>query len=98
MTAKKKLASARDCRREPPPCVYLVDSAGIPAFASELFPIRSLRTLFKPCAPSLHRHRKSPRVSMHAAIAYVPAMCDEAIIVNVRADFFWGSPLVRARP
>ena len=102
MTVKKHLRAQEIAAENHLPCVYLVDSGG--AFLplqDEVFPDRDhFGRIF------YHQARLSaagiPQVavvmgSCTAGGAYVPAMCDEAIIVKRQGTIFLGGPpLVRA--
>src|SRR6266576_3928504 len=102
MTVKKHLRAQEIAEQNHLPCVYLVDSGGafLPLQA-EIFPDRDHfgRIFF-------HQARMSaagiPQVavvlgSCTAGGAYVPAMCDETVIVREQGTIFLGGPpLVKA--
>ncbi|MEX2126303.1 MAG: carboxyl transferase domain-containing protein [Woeseia sp.] len=102
LTVKKHLRAQEIAEQNALPCVYLVDSGG--AFLpkqDEVFPDRDHfgRIFFNQARMSA---RGIPQVaavlgSCTAGGAYVPAMCDEAIIVrNQGTIFLGGPPLVKA--
>jgi 3-methylcrotonyl-CoA carboxylase beta subunit len=102
LTVKKHLRAQEIAEQNVLPCVYLVDSGG--AFLpkqDEVFPDRDHfgRIFFNQARMSA---RGIPQVaavlgSCTAGGAYVPAMCDEAIIVrNQGTIFLGGPPLVKA--
>ncbi len=102
MTVKKHLRAQEIALENHLPCIYLVDSGG--AFLpmqDEVFPDRDHfgRIFYNQAALSA---RGIPQLavvmgSCTAGGAYVPAMCDEAIIVrNQGTIFLGGPPLVKA--
>src|SRR5690606_28871127 len=102
LTVKKHLRAQEIAEQNRLPCIYLVDSGG--AFLpkqDEVFPDRDHfgRIFFNQARMSA---RGIPQVaavlgSCTAGGAYVPAMCDEAIIVrNQGTIFLGGPPLVKA--
>jgi len=102
LTVKKHLRAQEIAEQNALPCVYLVDSGG--AFLpkqDEVFPDRDHfgRIFFNQARMSA---RGIPQIaavlgSCTAGGAYVPAMCDEAIIVrNQGTIFLGGPPLVKA--
>ena len=102
ITVKKHLRAQEIALENHLPCVYLVDSGG--AFLPlqhEVFPDRDHfgRIFYNQAQLSA---RNIPQIavvmgSCTAGGAYVPAMCDEAIIVkNQGTIFLGGPPLVRA--
>lgn len=102
LTVKKHLRAQEIAEQNALPCVYLVDSGG--AFLpkqDEVFPDRDHfgRIFFNQARMSA---RGVPQIaavlgSCTAGGAYVPAMCDEAIIVrNQGTIFLGGPPLVKA--
>ncbi|MBL8064392.1 MAG: methylcrotonoyl-CoA carboxylase [Chthonomonadaceae bacterium] len=101
-TVKKHLRAQEIALENHLPCVYLVDSGG--AFLplqSEVFPDRDHfgRIFYNQAQLSA---RKIPQIaavmgSCTAGGAYVPAMCDETVIVrNQGTIFLGGPPLVKA--
>ena len=102
MTIKKKLRAQEIAAENRLPCVYLVDSGGafLPMQA-DVFPDREHfgRSFFNQARMSA---RGIPQVavvmgSCTAGGAYVPAMCDESVIVRGTGTIFLGGPpLVRA--
>jgi 3-methylcrotonyl-CoA carboxylase beta subunit len=102
LTVKKHLRAQEIAEQNALPCIYLVDSGG--AFLpmqEEVFPDRDHfgRIFFNQARMSA---RGIPQIaavmgSCTAGGAYVPAMCDEAIIVrNQGTIFLGGPPLVKA--
>ena len=102
LTVKKHLRAQEIAEQNHLPCIYLVDSGG--AFLprqDEVFPDRDHfgRIFFNQARLSA---RGIPQIaavmgSCTAGGAYVPAMCDEAIIVrNQGTIFLGGPPLVKA--
>ncbi|MEX1266121.1 MAG: carboxyl transferase domain-containing protein, partial [Woeseia sp.] len=102
MTVRKHLRAQEIAEQNGLPCVYLVDSGG--AFLpmqDEVFPDRDHfgRIFYNQARMSA---RGIPQIaavlgSCTAGGAYVPAMCDEAIIVrNQGTIFLGGPPLVKA--
>lgn len=102
LTVKKHLRAQEIAEQNGLPCIYLVDSGG--AFLpkqDEVFPDRDHfgRIFFNQARMSA---RGIPQIaavlgSCTAGGAYVPAMCDEAIIVrNQGTIFLGGPPLVKA--
>lgn len=102
MTVKKHLRAQEVALENHLPCVYLVDSGG--AFLplqDEVFPDREHfgRIFYNQAQLS---SRNIPQIavvmgSCTAGGAYVPAMCDEAIIVKEQGTIFLGGPpLVKA--
>ncbi|MDJ0656122.1 MAG: carboxyl transferase domain-containing protein [Xanthomonadales bacterium] len=102
MTVKKHLRAQEVAEENHLPCVYLVDSGG--AFLplqDEVFPDREHfgRIFYNQARLSA---RNIPQIavvmgSCTAGGAYVPAMCDESIIVrNQGTIFLGGPPLVKA--
>jgi len=102
MTVKKHLRAQEIAAENHLPCVYLVDSGG--AFLplqDEVFPDRDHfgRIFYNQARLSA---RNIPQVavvmgSCTAGGAYVPAMCDESIIVKQQGTIFLGGPpLVKA--
>ncbi len=102
MTVKKHLRAQEIALENHLPCIYLVDSGG--AFLplqDEVFPDRDHfgRIFYNQSRLSA---RNIPQIavvmgSCTAGGAYVPAMCDEAIIVkNQGTIFLGGPPLVKA--
>ena len=102
MTVKKHLRAQEIAAENRLPCVYLVDSGG--AFLpmqDEVFPDREHfgRIFFNQARMSSQGIPQIAVVmgSCTAGGAYVPAMCDEAIIVKKQGTIFLGGPpLVRA--
>ena len=102
MTVKKHLRAQEIAAENQLPCVYLVDSGG--AFLplqDEVFPDREHfgRIFFNQARMSAEGIPQIAVVmgSCTAGGAYVPAMCDEAIIVRKQGTIFLGGPpLVRA--
>jgi 3-methylcrotonyl-CoA carboxylase beta subunit len=102
MTVKKHLRAQEIARENRLPCIYLVDSGG--AFLplqDEVFPDKEHfgRIFYNQARMSA---RNIPQVavvmgSCTAGGAYVPAMCDESIIVRGQGTIFLGGPpLVKA--
>lgn len=102
LTVKKHLRAQEIAEQNGLPCVYLVDSGG--AFLprqDEVFPDRDHfgRIFYNQARLSAKGIPQIAAVmgSCTAGGAYVPAMCDEAIIVrNQGTIFLGGPPLVRA--
>ena len=102
ITVKKHLRAQEIAADNHLPCVYLVDSGG--AFLpmqSEVFPDREHfgRIFYNQAQLSAHGIAQLAVVmgSCTAGGAYVPAMCDEAIIVRKQGTIFLGGPpLVKA--
>ena len=102
MTVKKHLRAQEIAAENRLPCIYLVDSGG--AFLplqDEVFPDREHfgRIFFNQARMSAEGIPQIAVVmgSCTAGGAYVPAMCDEAIIVRKQGTIFLGGPpLVRA--
>ena len=102
MTVKKHLRAQEVARENRLPCVYLVDSGG--AFLplqDEVFPDREHfgRIFFNQARLSAENIPQVAVVmgSCTAGGAYVPAMCDESIIVKEQGTIFLGGPpLVKA--
>ncbi len=102
MTVKKHLRAQEIARENRLPCVYLVDSGG--AFLplqDEVFPDREHfgRIFYNQARLSADNIPQIAVVmgSCTAGGAYVPAMCDESIIVkNQGTIFLGGPPLVKA--
>ncbi|PNS08329.1 Acetyl-CoA carboxylase carboxyltransferase component (subunits alpha and beta) [Lysobacter silvestris] len=102
MTVKKHLRAQQVARENHLPCVYLVDSGG--AFLplqDEVFPDREHfgRIFYNQARMSADNIPQVAVVmgSCTAGGAYVPAMCDESIIVkNQGTIFLGGPPLVKA--
>jgi 3-methylcrotonyl-CoA carboxylase beta subunit len=102
MTVKKHLRAQEFAAENHLPCVYLVDSGG--AFLplqDEVFPDREHfgRIFYNQARLSAAGITQLAVVmgSCTAGGAYVPAMCDEAIIVKKQGTIFLGGPpLVRA--
>ena len=102
LTVKKHLRAQEIAEENHLPCIYLVDSGG--AFLplqDEVFPDKEHfgRIFFNQARMSA---KKIPQVavvmgSCTAGGAYVPAMCDETIIVKEQGTIFLGGPpLVKA--
>ncbi len=102
LTVKKHLRAQEIAQENHLPCIYLVDSGG--AFLplqDEVFPDREHfgRIFYNQANMSA---KKLPQIavvmgSCTAGGAYVPAMCDESIIVrNQGTIFLGGPPLVKA--
>ncbi len=102
MTVKKHLRAQEVARENNLPCVYLVDSGG--AFLplqDEVFPDREHfgRIFYNQARMSAENIPQIAVVmgSCTAGGAYVPAMCDESIIVKDQGTIFLGGPpLVKA--
>ncbi len=102
MTVKKHLRAQEVARENHLPCVYLVDSGG--AFLplqDEVFPDKEHfgRIFYNQARMSAHNIPQIAVVmgSCTAGGAYVPAMCDESIIVREQGMIFLGGPpLVKA--
>jgi 3-methylcrotonyl-CoA carboxylase beta subunit len=102
ITVKKHLRAQEIATQNHLPCVYLVDSGG--AFLplqSEVFPDRDHfgRIFYNMARMSAMRIAQVAVVmgSCTAGGAYIPAMCDESIIVRDQGTIFLGGPpLVRA--
>jgi len=102
LTIKKHLRAQEVAQQNRLPCIYLVDSGG--AFLpkqDEVFPDRDHfgRIFFNQARMSSEGIPQIAAVlgSCTAGGAYVPAMCDEAIIVkNQGTIFLGGPPLVKA--
>ncbi|TXK65689.1 carboxyl transferase domain-containing protein [Alkalisalibacterium limincola] len=102
MTVKKHLRAQEIARENRLPCVYLVDSGG--AFLplqDEVFPDREHfgRIFYNQARLSAENIPQIAVVmgSCTAGGAYVPAMCDESIIVREQGTIFLGGPpLVKA--
>ncbi|MTJ80965.1 MAG: methylcrotonoyl-CoA carboxylase [Telmatospirillum sp.] len=102
LTLKKHLRTQQIAREQRLPCLYLVDSGGVYLpLQEELFPDethfgRIFRNIAEMSAMGL------PQVaavmgSCTAGGAYIPAMCDETVIVRGNGSIFLGGPqLVRA--
>lgn len=102
MTVKKHLRAQEVARENKLPCVYLVDSGG--AFLplqDEVFPDKEHfgRIFYNQARLSAENIPQIAVVmgSCTAGGAYVPAMCDESIIVREQGTIFLGGPpLVKA--
>lgn len=102
MTVKKHLRAQEVARENRLPCVYLVDSGG--AFLplqDEVFPDKEHfgRIFYNQARMSAENIPQIAVVmgSCTAGGAYVPAMCDESIIVKEQGTIFLGGPpLVKA--
>lgn len=102
MTVKKHLRAQQVAQENRLPCVYLVDSGG--AFLplqDEVFPDREHfgRIFYNQARLSAENIPQIAVVmgSCTAGGAYVPAMCDESIIVKEQGTIFLGGPpLVKA--
>ena len=102
MTVKKHLRAQEVARENCLPCIYLVDSGG--AFLplqDEVFPDREHfgRIFYNQARMSADNIPQVAVVmgSCTAGGAYVPAMCDESIIVKGQGTIFLGGPpLVKA--
>ena len=102
LTVKKHLRAQEIAEQNHLPCVYLVDSGG--AFLprqDEVFPDREHfgRIFYNQARLSAKGIPQIAAVmgSCTAGGAYVPAMCDEAIIVREQGTIFLGGPpLVKA--
>ena len=102
LTVKKHLRAQEIAEQNHLPCIYLVDSGGafLPA-QDDVFPDRDHfgRIFFNQARMSAKGIPQIAAVlgSCTAGGAYVPAMCDEAIIVrNQGTIFLGGPPLVKA--
>jgi 3-methylcrotonyl-CoA carboxylase beta subunit len=102
LTVKKHLRAQEIARQNRLPCLYLVDSGGanLPN-QDEIFPDREHfgRIFFNQANMSAEGIAQVAAVmgSCTAGGAYVPAMCDEAVIVrNQGTIFLGGPPLVKA--
>ncbi len=102
MTVKKHLRAQEIARENHLPCIYLVDSGG--AFLplqDEVFPDREHfgRIFYNQARMSADNIPQVAVVmgSCTAGGAYVPAMCDESVIVKEQGTIFLGGPpLVKA--
>ncbi len=102
MTVKKHLRAQEIARENKLPCIYLVDSGG--AFLplqDEVFPDKEHfgRIFYNQARLSAENIPQIAVVmgSCTAGGAYVPAMCDESIIVKEQGTIFLGGPpLVKA--
>jgi 3-methylcrotonyl-CoA carboxylase beta subunit len=102
MTVKKHLRAQEIARENRLPCIYLVDSGG--AFLplqDEVFPDREHfgRIFYNQARLSAENIPQVAVVmgSCTAGGAYVPAMCDESVIVRDQGTIFLGGPpLVKA--
>src|SRR5690606_12491564 len=102
ITVKKHLRAQEVARENKLPCIYLVDSGG--AFLplqDEVFPDREHfgRILYNQARLSAENIPQVAVVmgSCAAGGAYVPAMCDESVIVKGQGTIFVGCPqLVKA--
>ena len=102
VTVKKHLRAQEVARENRLPCIYLVDSGGanLPN-QDEIFPDRDHfgRIFFNQARMSAAGIPQIASVmgSCTAGGAYVPAMCDEAVIVRDQGTIFLGGPpLVKA--
>jgi len=102
LTVKKHLRAQEVAMQNRLPCLYLVDSGGanLPN-QDEIFPDRDHfgRIFFNQANMSAARIPQLAAVmgSCTAGGAYVPAMCDEAVIVRGQGTIFLGGPpLVKA--
>ena len=102
MTVKKHLRAQEIARENRLPCIYLVDSGGayLP-LQDEVFPDREHfgRIFYNQARLSAENIPQIAVVmgSCTAGGAYVPAMCDESIIVKEQGTIFLGGPpLVKA--
>jgi 3-methylcrotonyl-CoA carboxylase beta subunit len=102
LTVKKHLRAQEIAQQNNLPCIYLVDSGGafLPA-QDEVFPDKEHfgRIFYNQARLSAQNIPQIAVVmgSCTAGGAYVPAMCDEAIIVrNQGTIFLGGPPLVKA--
>jgi 3-methylcrotonyl-CoA carboxylase beta subunit len=102
MTVKKHLRAQEIALENYLPCIYLVDSGGanLP-FQAEVFPDRDHfgRIFFNQAQMSARGISQIACVmgSCTAGGAYVPAMCDETVIVRGQGTIFLaGPPLVKA--
>lgn len=102
LTVKKHLRAQEIAEQNALPCVYLVDSGGVfLPWQDEVFPDREHfgRIFYNQARLSSQGIPQIAAVlgSCTAGGAYVPAMCDEAVIVkNQGTIFLGGPPLVRA--
>lgn len=102
MTIKKHLRAQEIAQQNRLPCVYLVDSGGVNLpYQAEVFPDREHfgRIFFNQARMSSMGIPQIAVVmgSCTAGGAYVPAMCDESIIVEKQGTIFLaGPPLVKA--
>ncbi len=102
MTVKKHLRAQEIARENKLPCIYLVDSGG--AFLplqDEVFPDKEHfgRIFYNQARMSAENIPQVAVVmgSCTAGGAYVPAMCDESVIVREQGTIFLGGPpLVKA--
>ena len=102
MTVKKHMRAQEIAEQNRMPCIYLVDSGGanLP-YQTEVFPDRDHfgRAFYNQARMS---SKGIPQIALvmgscTAGGAYVPAMCDEAVIVkNQGTIFLGGPPLVKA--
>jgi 3-methylcrotonyl-CoA carboxylase beta subunit len=102
ITVKKHLRAQEVARENRLPCIYLVDSGGanLP-HQTEVFPDRDHfgRIFYNQATLSAHGIAQIACVmgSCTAGGAYVPAMCDETVIVGKQGTIFLGGPpLVKA--
>ena len=102
MTVKKHLRAQEIAEQNRLPCIYLVDSGGgfLPLQA-EIFPDRDHfgRAFYNQARMSSQRIPQIAVVmgSCTAGGAYIPAMCDETVIVQGNGTIFLGGPpLVKA--
>ncbi|HMA32444.1 MAG TPA: carboxyl transferase domain-containing protein, partial [Casimicrobiaceae bacterium] len=102
MTVKKHLRAQEIARQNGLPCIYLVDSGGanLPTH-TDVFPDREHfgRIFYNQATLSAEGIAQIAVVmgSCTAGGAYVPAMCDESIIVREQGTIFLGGPpLVKA--
>jgi len=102
MTVKKHLRAQEIARQNRLPCIYLVDSGGanLPNH-TDVFPDKEHfgRIFYNQATMSAEGIAQIAVVmgSCTAGGAYVPAMCDESIIVREQATIFLaGPPLVKA--
>ena len=102
MTVKKHLRAQEIAQQNHLPCIYLVDSGGgyLP-LQDEMFPERLLfgRIFYNQANMSAQGIAQVAIVmgSCTAGGAYVPAMCDETVIVKEQGTIFLGGPpLVKA--
>jgi 3-methylcrotonyl-CoA carboxylase beta subunit len=102
MTVKKHLRAQEIARQNGLPCIYLVDSGGanLPNH-TDVFPDKEHfgRIFYNQATMSAEGIAQIAVVmgSCTAGGAYVPAMCDESIIVREQATIFLaGPPLVKA--
>jgi 3-methylcrotonyl-CoA carboxylase beta subunit len=102
LTVKKHLRAQEIAAENRLPCIYLVDSGGafLPMQA-EIFPDRDHfgRSFYNQAQMSAHGIPQIACVmgSCTAGGAYVPAMCDETVIVREQGTIFLaGPPLVQA--